>query len=149
MPLDRGQSMHFPSSALVLYSLLAQPVRVCFALGGLVNKPWSQVSSLLPPGLYAPSFLSRRGLGINFHTAGRFISNVANSRSHVRRRKMTHKKLPCISLQKYTSQDSNPDATTSKADISSSLSLTHSQLAYLVPKDRYIRQQQKGLHCIR
>ena len=49
-----------------------------FALGSLLGKPWSQVSSLLPPGTFL-YFLSRIGLSIP--TARRFSSNVANSRS--------------------------------------------------------------------
>ena len=49
-----------------------------FTLGDLLDKPWSQVSSLLPPGtcLY---FLSRIRLSIA--TVSRLSSNVANSRS--------------------------------------------------------------------
>ena len=47
-----------------------------FTLSDLLDKPWSQVSSLLPPGTYL-QFLSRIGLSIP--TARRFSSNVANS----------------------------------------------------------------------
>ena len=44
----------------------------------LLDKLWSQASSLLPPGTCLP-FLSRVGLSIP--TARRFSSNVANTRS--------------------------------------------------------------------
>ena len=50
-----------------------------FTLSDLLDKPWSQVSSLLPPG----TFLSCIGLSIP--TARRFSSNVANSRSRALR----------------------------------------------------------------
>ena len=51
-----------------------------FTLSDLLDKPWSQVSSLLPPGTYL-QFLSR--IGFSIPTARRFSSNVAinNSRS--------------------------------------------------------------------
>ena len=49
-----------------------------FTLGDLLDKPWSQVSSILPPGTCL-QFLSRIGFGIP--TARRFLSNVSNSRS--------------------------------------------------------------------
>ena len=42
----------------------AQPVR-SFALSDLLDKPWSPVSSLLPPLPYLPSFLSRMGLAFS------------------------------------------------------------------------------------
>ena len=48
-----------------------------FTLSDLLDKPWSQVSSLLPR--YVPSFLSR--IGFSIPTARRFSSSVANSRS--------------------------------------------------------------------
>ena len=49
----------------------------CFSLSGLLlDKPWSQVSSLLPPGTCL--FLSRIGFSIS--TARRYLSNVADSR---------------------------------------------------------------------
>ena len=48
-------------------------------LSDLLDKPWSQVSSFLPP-VHMPSiFLSRTGFTIP--NARRFSSNVANSRS--------------------------------------------------------------------
>ena len=50
-----------------------------FTLSDLLDKPWSQVSSLVPPGTYVPSFLSR--IGFSVPIARRFSSNVANSRS--------------------------------------------------------------------
>ena len=49
-----------------------------FTLSGLPDKPWSQVSSLLPPGTCL-QFLSC--IGFSIPTARRFSSNVANSRS--------------------------------------------------------------------
>ena len=49
-----------------------------FTLSDLLDKPWSQVSSLLPPGTCL-QFLSR--IGFSIPTARRFSSNVANSRS--------------------------------------------------------------------
>ena len=49
-----------------------------FTLNKLLDKPWSQVSSLLPPGTCL-LFLSR--IGFSIPTARRFSSNVANSRS--------------------------------------------------------------------
>ena len=49
-----------------------------FTLSDLLDKPWSQVSSLLPPGTCL-LFLSRIGLSIP--AARRFSSKVANSRS--------------------------------------------------------------------
>ena len=49
-----------------------------FTLSDLLDKPWSQVSSLLPPGTCL-QFLSR--IGFSIPTALRFSSNVANSRS--------------------------------------------------------------------
>ena len=49
-----------------------------FTLRDLLDKPWSQVSSLLPPGTCLQS-LSR--IGFSTPTARRFSSNVANSRS--------------------------------------------------------------------
>ena len=47
-----------------------------FTLSDLPDKPWSQVSSLLPPGTCL-QFLSRIGFSIS--TSRRFSSNVANS----------------------------------------------------------------------
>ena len=52
-------------------------------LSDLLDKPWSQVSSLLPPGTCL-QFLSRIGFGIP--TARRFSSNVAISRSRAFRK---------------------------------------------------------------
>ena len=49
-----------------------------FTHSDLPEKPWSQVSSLLPPGTCL-QFLSR--IGFSIPTAHRFSSNVANSRS--------------------------------------------------------------------
>ena len=49
-----------------------------FTLSDLLGKPWSQVSSLLPPGTCL-QLLSR--IGFSIATARRFSSNVANSRS--------------------------------------------------------------------
>ena len=49
-----------------------------FTLSDLQDKPWSQVSSLLPSGTCIP-FLSL--IGFNIPTALRSSSNVANSRS--------------------------------------------------------------------
>ena len=49
-----------------------------FTLSGLfLNKPWSQVSSLLPPGT---CLLLLSLMGFSISTARRFSSNVANSR---------------------------------------------------------------------
>ena len=53
-----------------------------FTLSDLLDKPWPQVSSLLPPGTCL-QFLSRTGFSIP--TARRFSSNVANSRSRALR----------------------------------------------------------------
>ena len=54
-----------------------------FTLSDLLDKPWSQVSPPLPPGidLYVPSFLSRIGFSIPTATNSRFSSNAANLRS--------------------------------------------------------------------
>ena len=49
-----------------------------FTLSDLLDKLWSQVSSLLPPGTCL-QFSSRIGYSISI--ARRFSSNVANSRS--------------------------------------------------------------------
>ena len=49
-----------------------------FTLSHLLDKPWSQVSALLPPGTCL-QLLSRTGFSIP--TARRFSSNVANSSS--------------------------------------------------------------------
>ena len=49
-----------------------------FTLSDLLDKPWSQVSSLLPHRTCL-QFLSR--IGFSIPTARRFSSNVANSRS--------------------------------------------------------------------
>ena len=49
-----------------------------FTIRVLLDKPWSQVSSLFPPR-YVPSFLSR--IRFTIPTARRFSSNVASSRS--------------------------------------------------------------------
>ena len=49
-----------------------------FTLSDLLDKPWSQVSSLSPPRTCL-QFLSR--LGFSIPTACRFSSNVTNSRS--------------------------------------------------------------------
>ena len=49
-----------------------------FTLSDLLDRPWSQVSSLLPPGTCL-QFLSR--IGFSIPTARRFSLNVANSRS--------------------------------------------------------------------
>ena len=49
-----------------------------FTLSDLLDKPWSQVSSLFPTGTCL-QFLSR--IGFSIPTARRFSSNVANSRS--------------------------------------------------------------------
>ena len=49
-----------------------------FTLSNLLDKPWSHLSSLLPPGTCLP-FLSR--IGFSIPTARRSSSNVANSRS--------------------------------------------------------------------
>ena len=49
-----------------------------FTLNDLLDKPWSQVSSNLPPGTCL-QFLSR--IGFSIATARRFSSNVAISRS--------------------------------------------------------------------
>ena len=49
-----------------------------FTLSDLPDKPWSQVSSLLPPGTCL-QFLSH--IGFSIPTARPFSSNVANSRS--------------------------------------------------------------------
>ena len=58
--------------------LLSGSTRRRFALSDLLDKPWSQVSSLLPPGTCL-QFLSR--IGFSIPAARRFSSNVANSRS--------------------------------------------------------------------
>ena len=54
--------------------LLSGSTRRRFALSDLLDKPWSQVSSLLPPGTCL-QFLSR--IGFSIPTARRFSSNVA------------------------------------------------------------------------
>ena len=51
---------------------------VGFTLSDVLDKPWSRVSSLLPPGTCL-QFLSR--IGFSIPTARRFSSNVVNSRS--------------------------------------------------------------------
>ena len=55
-----------------------------YTLSYLLDKPWSQVSSLLPP-CTCLQFLSR--IGFSIHAARRFSSNVANSRSRAFRYK--------------------------------------------------------------
>ena len=70
---SRGQDVVCTSSLL-----LSSSTRRRFTLSDLLDKPLSQVSSLLPPR-YVPSFLSR--IGFSIPTARRFSSNVANSRS--------------------------------------------------------------------
>ena len=64
-----GNHFYFPAQ-LVLVGY--------FTLSDLLDKPWSQVSSLLPPGTCL-QFLSR--IGFSIPTARRFSSSVANSRS--------------------------------------------------------------------
>ena len=49
-----------------------------FTPSDFLDKPWSQVSSLLPPGTCL-QFSSR--IGFSIPTARRFSSNVANSRA--------------------------------------------------------------------
>ena len=49
-----------------------------FTLSDLLDKPWSQVPPLFPPGTCL-QFLSR--IGFSIPTARRFSSNVTNSRS--------------------------------------------------------------------
>ena len=49
-----------------------------FTLSDLLDKPWSQVSSLSPPGTCL-QVLSR--IGFSIPTVRRFSSNVANARS--------------------------------------------------------------------
>ena len=64
---------------LLFFSLLLSSLtRRSFTPNKLLGKPWSQVSTLLPPGtcLY---FLSR--IGFSIPTARRFPSNAANLRS--------------------------------------------------------------------
>ena len=51
---------------------------VGFTLSDLLDKPWSQVSSLLPPGTCL-QFLSR--IGFSIPTARRLSSNITSSRS--------------------------------------------------------------------
>ena len=70
---SRGQDVVCTSSLL-----LSSSTRRRFTLSDLLDKPLSQVSSLLPPR-YVPSFLSR--IGFSIPTARRFSWNVANSRS--------------------------------------------------------------------
>ena len=53
-----------------------------FTLSDLLDKPWSQASSLLPPGTFL-LFLSR--IGFSIPTTRRFSLNVANSRSRASR----------------------------------------------------------------
>lgn len=48
-----------------------------FSVSSSLDKPWSQASSLLPPGTNTPSFLSSGGLCIA-STARRFSSNFHN-----------------------------------------------------------------------
>ena len=55
---------------------------VDFTLSDLLDKPWSQASSLLPPGTFL-LFLSR--IGFSIPTTRRFSLNVANSRSRASR----------------------------------------------------------------
>ena len=63
-----------------------------FTLSDLLDKPWSQVSSLLPPDTCL-QFLSR--IGFSIPTARRFSSNVANSRSRAFRQSFfTQEKIP-------------------------------------------------------
>ena len=60
---------HFPAQLVLIGG---------FTLSDLLDKLWSQVSSLLPPGTCL-QFLSR--IGFSIPTARRLSSNVANSRS--------------------------------------------------------------------
>ena len=61
-----------------LLSSLTRTMVGGFTLSDLVDKPWSQVSSVLPPGTCL-HVLSR--IGFSIPTARRSSSNVANSRS--------------------------------------------------------------------
>ena len=64
----------------------------------LLDKLWSQVSSLLPPGTCL-QFLSR--IGFSIPTTRRFSSNVANSRSRAFRESIcAQEKLP-MNLYEY------------------------------------------------
>ena len=67
----------------------------------LLDKPWSQVSSLLPPR-FLPSILSR--IGFSNPTARRFSSSVANSRSRACRK--SNCAIKKKSLQMYASMHS-------------------------------------------
>ena len=63
-------------------SLLSLPSSGSFILIDPLDKPWSQVPSLVPPGSYL-HFLSR--IGFIIPPARRFSSNIANSRSRASR----------------------------------------------------------------
>ena len=69
-----------------------------FALSDLLDKPWSQVSSLLPPGTCL-QFLSR--IGVSIPTARRFSSNVANLRSRAFRESICAQEKVPTNLYKY------------------------------------------------
>ena len=59
---------HFPAQLVLIRG---------FTLSDLLDKPWSQVSYLLPPATCL-QFLSR--IGFSIPTARRFSSNAGNSR---------------------------------------------------------------------
>ena len=70
-----------------------------------LDKPWSQVSSLLPPGSCL-QFLSR--IGFSNPTARRFSSSVANSRSRAFRKSIcAQEKLPTNIIRVCTRRGSN------------------------------------------
>ena len=71
MPAEWAKPYHFPAQL------------VGFTLSDLLDKPWLQVSSLVPPGTCL-QFLSR--IGFSIPTARRFSSNVANSCSRALRK---------------------------------------------------------------
>ena len=71
---------------------------VGFTLTDLLDKPWSQVSSL-PLPLYLPSPLSR--IGFSIPTARRLSSNVANSRSRAFRESLCAQEKVPTNLYEY------------------------------------------------
>ena len=72
-----GDNFVLVESLLLLSSLTNNSWEVLSSTN-LLDKPWSQVSSLLPSGTYL-HVLSRRGFSIP--TARRCLSSVSNSRS--------------------------------------------------------------------
>ena len=73
-----GINVYLIYQVYIIVAFACQPnsLEVLFTLSGLLGKPWSQVSTRLPPGT---CFLSL--VGFSIPTARRFSSSIAISRS--------------------------------------------------------------------